>query len=86
MMTGHDQSRDVLDALCLLPPRDCRPDRSRVILSVALAALASNRPAAISWQITLERVYCRFVEPVWVAILGAAFLLLAFSRAAAVLR
>ena len=84
-MTNHDASRDVLDALGLLPERDCSPERSRRILSEALAALASNRPAASSWPIFLERLYCRIIEPVWVALLGAAFLVLAFSRAAAVL-
>ena len=84
-MTNHDASRDVLDALGLLPERDCSPERSRRILSEALAVLESNGPAAMPRRIALERFYCRIIEPVWVALLGAAFLVLAFSRAAAVL-
>ena len=84
-MKYHDASQNWLDALGRLPALDCDSERSRRILAESLAVLAGARPAGLSWRLSLERLYCRIIEPVWVALLGAAFLVLAFSRAAAVL-
>jgi len=84
-MKYHDASQDWLDALGRLPALDCDSDRSRRILAESLAVLADTRPAGLSWRLSLERLYCRILEPAWVAILSAAFLILAFSRAASVL-
>jgi hypothetical protein len=74
-----------MDALGRLPALDCDPDRNRRILSEALGVLASSCSAVPSRRVSLECLYCRIIEPAWVAVLGAAFLVLAFSRAASVL-
>ena len=85
-MSNHDASGDPLDALGRLPAPDCDPERSRRILSSALEVLAGNRPAVPYWYVTMERLYCSIIEPAWVAVLGAAFLVLAFIRAVSVLQ
>lgn len=80
------EDQKLFEELRLLPLHDVDQDRSRQIVTLSLAILRSRSGYTSKWLPPLDRLYTRFLEPLWVAAFSAAFLVWAFSCAARLLR